>query len=118
MQSQYQDLDVWKQARWTVQLIYRVTKLFPSDERFGLTQQMRRAAVSISSNIAEGCGRETKKDRRHFYHMARGSAYELDTQVILAMDLGFCDTEKTTELREAIELCLRLLQGLIRSTNR
>jgi four helix bundle protein len=87
----YIDLDVWKQARILSKEVYLVSSNFPSDEKFGLTSQIRRAAVSIPSNIAEGCGRNHPKDSIQFFNVARGSVYEVETQLYLAFDLGFIE---------------------------
>src|SRR6478609_10265038 len=85
----YQDLDVWKQSKALVRDIYELTKAFPKEEQFGLTNQLRRAAVSIPSNIAEGCGRNHFKDSIQFFFVSRGSLYEIETQIIIAFDLGY-----------------------------
>ena len=87
----YIDLDVWKQARILSKEVYLVSSNFPSDEKFGLSNQIRRAAVSIPSNIAEGCGRNHPKDSIQFFYVARGSVYEVETQLYLAFDLGFIE---------------------------
>lgn len=74
---EYISLDVWKEARKLTNLVYELTKSYPNEEIFGLTSQMRRSAVSVPSNIAEGCGRDTSKETVHFVFIARGSLYEL-----------------------------------------
>lgn len=89
MVESYQDLTVWQRAMQLARETYQVTQTFPNDERFGLTSQMRRAAVSIPSNIAEGWGRQTTNQYIQFLQVAQGSAAELETQLILAVDLGF-----------------------------
>jgi four helix bundle protein len=115
---QYRDLDSWNRARSLVKQVYESTSTFPKTEMFGLTSQMRRCAVSIPSNIAEGSGREGPKELSRFLHIARGSAYELETQVVLATDLGFLpETDANLLLDELGHLC-RLLQGQIRSAQR
>lgn len=83
---EYSKLEVWLEARKLVNLLYDFSKLFPKEELFGLTNQMRRAAISIPSNIAEGCGRQTSKETIHFLHISRGSLFELETQFYLAFD--------------------------------
>ena len=88
---------------------------FPKDERFGLTSQIRRAAVSIASNIAEGWGRGTTADYARFLRMARGSMYEVETQAIIARELGFIDEEKFEYYEQTIDEAGRVLAGLIRS---
>src|ERR1035437_2935509 len=80
----YQDLSVWRKSIDLVEDIYKLSKDFPPEEKFGLTSQIRRAAISLSSNIAEGCGRETDKDFIHFLDMSMGSLNELETQYIIA----------------------------------
>src|SRR5690349_22145171 len=107
----YKELDVWQQARLLVKNIYQLTKSFPKDEQFGLVSQMRRAAVSIPSNIAEGCGRNHFKDSIQFFFVARGSIYELETQLLLSADLEFISpTELEVCLTHAIR-CKKLLNG-------
>jgi four helix bundle protein len=85
----FKELIVWKKSRGFVKDIYELTQKFPADEKFGLTQQIRRAAISIPSNIAEGSGRETNKDFLHFVDIANGSAFEVETQLYLALDLEY-----------------------------
>lgn len=84
-------LMAWQEAMDVARTVYAVTGDFPVSERFGLTAQLRRAAVSVPSNIAEGCARGTDRERLHFLYIARGSLSELDTQLRLAGDFGFCD---------------------------
>jgi len=95
----HKELDIWKMSMDFVVDIYKLTKDFPSEEKFGLISQMRRAAVSIPSNIAEGAGRKSDKENIQFLHIALGSISELDTQLIVTEKLGFCNTQK-----EIIEL--------------
>jgi four helix bundle protein len=111
----YRDLVVWQNSRALARRVYEVTARFPSEERFGLTQQLRRGAVSVVSNIAEGYGRGARKDYIRFLQMARGSLYEIQTQTILAEDLGFVSQEQAAPLLEDITRCARLLHGLIKS---
>jgi four helix bundle protein len=85
----YTDLDVWKEARILVKAVYTALSTFPKDEIFGLQSQIKRSAISIPSNIAEGSGRNHTKDTLQFFYIARGSAYELETQLYLSYDLGF-----------------------------
>ena len=109
----YRELDVWKQSRLLVKSLYQLTKKFPKDEQFGLISQMRRAAISIPSNIAEGCGRNHSKDSIQFFFIARGSLYELETQLILASDLEYIsETELGSIIGQAIR-CKKLLNGFI-----
>jgi four helix bundle protein len=108
----YKELDVWIQARKLVKKVYVLTKSFPKDEQFSLTSQMRRCVISVSSNIAEGCGRQTAKETIHFLHISRGSLYELETQLILANDLDYINADITIILEE-IERVKKLINGFI-----
>lgn len=106
-------MEVWKKARVLVFEIYKLTAKFPKEEMYGLTSQMRRAAVSIPSNIAEGCGRQYKKETIQFQYISRGSQYELETELYLSFDLGFISEE---DLNKALDLLIegrRLLSGFI-----
>ena len=87
----YKKLIVWQKAMELVRSVYRLSKGFPTDERYALTDQLRRAAISIPSNIAEGCGRTSRKDYAHFLSIARGSLYETMTQLQIAQDLGYIE---------------------------
>lgn len=89
----FRELTVWQRAMRVVKQIYEITKGFPDEERYGLVAQMRRSAVSIPSNIAEGHTRQTKKEFKQFLAIARGSAAELQTQLMLARDLGYVTNE-------------------------
>ena len=95
-----------------------LTADFPVGERFGLVSQMDRAAVSIPSNIAEGYGRATTQDYLHFLRIARGSAYELETQLVLAEDLGLCTETAGEKVVNILHEVIRVLQGLIQSLER
>ena len=96
-------------------VVYRMSEHFPNDERFGLTSQIRRAAVSIASNIAEGWGRGSTSDYARFLRMARGSMYEVETQGLIALELGFVDKDKFDFFEQSIDEAGRVLAGLIRS---
>jgi four helix bundle protein len=109
----YRDLIAWQKAMHLAEEVYHITDHMPDNERFGLTSQMRRAAVSISSNITEGHGRETRPDYLRFLRMARGSLMELETQLILAERLRFIRLPQ--DLLAIQEETDRVLQGLIRS---
>lgn len=89
MKKEYTELDVWIEARKLVNNVYEFSKNFPKEEVFGLTNQMRRCAISIPSNIAEGLGRKTANEVIHFLHIARGSLYELETQCYLSYDQNY-----------------------------
>ncbi len=111
--NSYEDLIAWQKAYQLVLKVYEITRSFPADERFGLTQQMRRAAVSVPSNIAEGWGRGSRKDYIRFLNMARGSVYELLTQTRLVLDLNYLNDNKSAY--EDMKEVERILNGLIRS---
>ena len=111
----YRELKVWQKARAMVKDIYLVTENFPNDEKFGLTSQIRRCSISIPSNIAEGSGRATKKDFSHFLNISLGSAYELETQVILAYDLRLMDQKTSNRLTHQIQEIQKMIIGFHRS---
>lgn len=113
----FKDLDAWKCGHEVVLQIYKITKEFPRDEQFGLTNQMRRAAVSVTSNIAEGFGRHTAKDKTQFYAIAKGSVLELQSQLQIAQDLSYVSTETCKSIDEMLERTARLIFGLIRSAS-
>lgn len=111
----YRDLQVWQEGRKLASKIYRVTHKFPASEQFGITNQMRRAAVSIPSNIAEGFGRSTAKEKNQFYYTAKGSLAELETQLYIAFDVGYVNDQTLSEIMDLASLTHRLLQGLIKA---
>ena len=109
----FEKLEVWQKAIDFADIVYDRTQNFPSDERFGLTIQMQRAAVSVASNIAEGEGRRTWRDRAHFYLQARGSLHELETQIIISNRLRYCDD--VTHLTEQCQKVGQLINGSLRN---
>jgi four helix bundle protein len=111
----FKQLIAWQKAMKFVAEVYRATKSFPRVELFGLTSQLRRAAVSIPSNIAEGQGRATAADFRRFLSMALGSCAELETQFLIAADLGYLDESTKSHLIAGISEVARLLNGLYKS---
>lgn len=113
----YTDLDVWNEARKLVTNVYAASKTFPKDELFGLTNQIRRCAVSIPSNIAEGCGRNHTKDSMQFFFIARGSLYELETQLYVSCDLSYIDNATKQSLLKQLEAVRKLLSGFIKYYN-
>ena len=115
MSEKYRDLLVWQRAMELVKEIYRVTKSFPKEEVYGLTAQIRRAAIAIPSNIAEGKGRYSTADVNHFLVQARGSLYELETQVLIATDLKYLSEAESKKLLDSSDEVAKLLNGLIRS---
>ncbi|WP_316817878.1 four helix bundle protein [Pedobacter nyackensis] len=110
----YTDLDVWKEARTLVNDIYVATKRFPKEEIFGLMNQMRRCAVSIPSNIAEGCGRNHPKDSIQFFFISRGSLYELETQLYISFDQKYIDELSLKPILNKLEITRKLLNGFIK----
>ena len=112
----FEKLVVWQNARELTKELYKITSDFPSDERFGLVSQIRRAAISVSSNIAEGSSRKTEKDQAHFYTSAYSSLIELLNQLILSSDLDFLQEDKYLKLRERIELISNQLNNLRKAT--
>lgn len=99
----FEKLDAWKESRIWVAWVYSVTADFPSDEKFGLISQIRRAAVSVISNLAEGSARKSAKDQAHFYQMAYSSLIEVLNQLIISNDLTFLNNDKLSEGRILIE---------------
>ena len=110
----YKDLIVWQRSIELVKEIYRLTKVFPKDELYGIVSQMRRAVVSIPSNIAEGFGRKTKRDSDQFYCVAYASGLELETQLIISRDLLFVSLK---EFQRSFELLSEVLKMLNKMTN-
>lgn len=106
-------LDVWISARRVTNLIYDITKKFPNSEQFGLTNQMRRCSVSVPSNIAEGCGRNTTKGKLVFFYISRGSLFELETQLYISLDQNFINEFIFNEVLEEIQTSKKLLNGFI-----
>jgi four helix bundle protein len=114
--EKFEDLDVWKKAHKLVLEIYRITKDFPIEERYCLVSQMRRSAVSIPANIAEGFKKRTLKDKSNFYNISQGSLEELRYYIILTSDLGYLRDSKVFE--SIFNDIGRMLYGLIKSLNR
>jgi len=113
MSGDYRNLIAWQKAKRLALDVYRCTRKFPRDEIYGLTSQMRRAAVSVPSNIAEGKGRHSHKDLVHFLYQARGSLLELETQISIARDLEYIDQPAFEILESETEEVGRILNGLI-----
>lgn len=110
----YKELDLWKESRKLVSDIYKLTSGFPTDEKFGLKSQLQRAAVSVPSNVAEGLGRSTLADTQRFLVIARGSLFELETQLYLCFDVGLVSAETMNSGHKQVSLCLRLLNGYLK----
>ena len=113
MRRKHHELKAWQEAISLVQDIYRITALFPKEEIYGLTSQMRRAAVSIPSNIAEGAVRTVQKEFLQFLSISRGSLSELDTLLIIANELGYIQSMESIQIK--IDSLFGLLGGLINS---
>ena len=111
--SSFEKLTYWQKARWLTKEVYLLTASFPKEEQFGLTSQIRRAVVSISSNIAEGYGRQYRADYIHFLNIARGSCYEVESQLILSVDLGYMKEEKAQKARTLCTEIGRMLNAAI-----
>ncbi len=111
-QQGYKKLIVWQKSIVLTKAIYETTKQFPKDEQFGLISQMRRAVVSIPSNLAEGSRRRTQKDKNHFYSIVFGSGSELETQIEIVFELGFITKELYETLLLQISEILRMLNKL------
>lgn len=109
----FKDLNAWQEAHKLVLMIYEATRKFPKEEIFGLVIQMRRSAISITSNIAEGFGRQGYKEKIQFYYLAQGSLIELKNQVLIAKDVGYLKHQDFNELIRQADLAHKLLQGLI-----
>ena len=101
--NKYKDLIIWKKAVDLSVKIYEITRSFPKDEVYGLTSQMRRSSVSIASNIAEGSGRNSKKDFNYFLGIAYGSTCELETQMVIAERVGFIDNKTLSSIQQDIQ---------------
>ena len=113
--TSHKDLKVWQKGIELVKSIYEITQLFPSNEQLGLVSQMRRAAVSIPSNIAEGCGRNSDKELIHFLYIALGSASELETQIIISQELSLLQPEKSEQMQSLIFEIIKMISSLIKS---
>lgn len=118
----FKELIAWKKGMDLVEEVYRVSRNFPADERFGLTAQIRKAVVSIPSNVAEGYGRSTKADYIHFIDIAKGSANEVQTQLLIAQRLSFLreqDSQRASAMADEVQRVLRgLSDGLRRSARK
>ncbi len=115
MVRNYKELIVWQRGMDLVEAVYKVTRCFPRDEIYALTSQVRRAVVSIPSNIAEGQGRGGRPEFIHFLNVAHGSLQELETQLLIAIRLGYLSAEVAEEPLHLLEEVARLNNGLLRS---
>lgn len=110
----HKDLDAWRLSIDLVSEIYKLTQQFPSEEKFGLTNQIRRAAVSVPSNIAEGAARSSIKEYERFLYIALGSLSEVETQLIIALNLEYMNKEEFNIYSQKLDKVLKLLTGLIK----
>ncbi|TMU56764.1 four helix bundle protein [Flagellimonas algicola] len=107
----FKDLEIWKRSRTFCSEIYSVTASFPDSEKFGLTNQLRRASISVPSNIAEGCSRKSNKEFSRFLEIAIGSMYELETQLLISNDMQFISNKNS-------ELLLKKLDSIVKMTSK
>lgn len=113
----FEKLEVWKDARIFIKDVYQLTQKFPAEEKFGIVSQIRRACVSISSNIAEGAGRKTAKDQSYFYRIAFSSSLEVLNLFIISSDLGFITEDSFITIRMDIEKISNKLNALVNRIN-
>ncbi len=112
----FTDLKAWQEAHKLVLMVYKITKDFPKEEMFGLISQTRKAAVSITSNIAEGFARQSYSEKVHFYSTAQGSNTELQNQLLVAKDVGYLNKEDFNEIADQSVKTHKLLNGLIKKS--
>lgn len=115
--SSYKELIVWQKSMELARLVYAATKQYPKEEIYGLTSQVRRAAVSIPSNIAEGYARKSRKEYLQFYSIAYGSTLELETQLILAHDFGYVNDDSFLSIQKLADEVSRMLHSMILKLN-
>ena len=113
----FRELVAWQKAMKLTKEIYLLTNTFPASERYGLTSQIQRAVVSIPSNIAEGAGRPTEKELVHFLSFALGSAYELETELLLAGEFGYIDAEQSKQINKEVVEVQKLVYSLMKKFN-
>ena len=113
----YKDLNIWKRSIKVVENIYKITKNFPKEEIYGLTSQLRRSAVSIPSNIAEGFARYSNKEYKQFLFISLGSCAELSTQIIIALRLGYLKRKKADQFLNEIDEISKMTMSLIKRLN-
>jgi len=114
----FEKLDVWQKSRFLTKEIYSLTRTFPDEERYGLVSQLRRAVISVCSNIAEGSTRQSNKDKARFYELAYGSLIEILNQLIITADLSLIKEETLLSLRPSIEELTRMVNALSMATRR
>lgn len=114
----FKELQVWQKSIDLASFIYQLTASFPKDERYGLTSQIQRSAISIPSNITEGCGRVSDKELQHFISISMGSSYEMETQIILAHKLKYISDDQRKDFEESVQPVQKMLYGLYNSLNK
>lgn len=112
----FTDLDAWKEGHKLVLMIYDITRKFPKEEVFGLTNQLRRAVVSITSNVAEGFSRNSYKEKLQFYFIALGSLIEIQNQLLIAKDINYISKEEFDKIAEQTVIVSKITNGLIKKT--
>ncbi len=112
----FTDLKVWQEGHILVVMVYKITKKFPKEETYSLVDQMRRAASSVTANIAEGFGRHSYKEKLQFYYLSQGSLTELKNFILIAKDVEYLDSNDYNSLADQANLAHQILQGFIRST--
>jgi four helix bundle protein len=110
----HQQLEVWQESFQLVRELYIVTAEFPNSEKFGIISQIRRAAISVPTNISEGAGRQSKRELHHFLTVSMGSLSELDTLLLLAESIGYLNKDKLNEVTPKLERISKLLNGLMK----
>lgn len=110
----FKELDIWNESRTLVLIIYQITDTFSKAEQFGLVSQMRRSCVSIASNIAEGCAKESDKDFMRYLQISLGSCYELECQLILANDLKFINSQEFEDIIKPLEILQKRIAKFIK----
>jgi four helix bundle protein len=113
----FRNWEVWQNAKELVKILYKLTAAFPDSEKYGMVNQIRRAAVSIPTNIAEGAGRRTEKDFRNFLFVSLGSAFEIETLIELSFELEFIDHQQFEEIKEKVDHIQRQLNSFIQRLN-
>ncbi|MBK8550873.1 MAG: four helix bundle protein [Ignavibacteria bacterium] len=116
--NEYKKLRIWQESVNLVKEIYLITKSFPSEEKYGLTNQLRRSAVSVPSNIAEGAGRNTKGEFKNFLGNANGSLFELETQLIISRDLNYIEKKSLELFLSKIEVLQKMIYNLIKTLSK
>ncbi len=110
----FRSLKVWEKAHQLTLAVYKATRAFPSEERYGLTRQLRRSAASVPTNLAEGCGRDSERELHRFMSIAAGSASEAEYQLLLARDLGYLPTDAYQGLHSSVTEAKRMLAGFMK----